>query len=165
MPAARKAAAAGGGAVVSKEHGFRVTLPSKPQEQKVTQQSPAGPIDVFAWVVAPQQDGLTYVVTATKLPGETAKEDPKNALGGVVNGTITSTKGTLASQKDIRLGSAQGREFDFSLPAGAGTPPQARSRAFVANGRIYQLLLMGSKDRIGGPAGTAFFDSFALTTP
>jgi hypothetical protein len=121
---------------------------------------------VFAWVLTPQQPGaVTYVVTTTKLPGATAKEDPKNALGGVINGTVSSTKGTLANQKDIRLGSAPGKEFDFSIAAGAGTTSHGRSRAFVANGRIYQLILMGPKDRVTGPAATSVLDSFALTTP
>ena len=163
-PAAAAATPAGKpGPFVSVEQGFRVSLPGKPQEQTVTQPSPIGQIEVKVFVA--QMAGLTYVVTATKLPPQAAGEDPKQGLEGVVKGTISSTKGTLVSEKEIKLGKDPGKEFEFEMKGADGAANYTRSRAFVANGRIYQLLLAGPKDSVRGPAGDAFLQSFALTTP
>ncbi len=161
-------ATTGGGAaapLVSEEHGFRVTFPAKPREQKVTQQSPVGPIDVFVFVLPRAADGVTYLVTATKMPEQVKAADPKSELAGVIDGSVRSTKGTLVSQTDINLGAAPGKEFDFTVPAAGGSTSYSRSRTYFANGRIYQLLVSGPKDLVTGPAGTAFFNSFALSSP
>lgn len=162
-PAASTPAAGKTGPFVSEEFGFRVALPGKPQEQTVTQPSPVGPIVVKVFVA--QDAGLAYVVTATKLPAAAAGEDPQKGLEGVVNGTLSSTKGTLVSQKDIKLGKDPGKEFDYEMKGPNGTPTYTRSRAFVANGRIYQMLLAGPKEAVRGPTGDAFLQSFALITP
>jgi hypothetical protein len=130
-----------------------------PQAQKITQPSPAGPIEVNAFVVA--DGGLAYVVTATKLPLDAMGKAPEATLSGVVGGTVTSTGGTVVSQKEARLGKAPGKEFEFTMKGGK----YGWSRAYMANGRIYQLMIAGPKDQVTGPAGAAFLDSFALLTP
>ncbi len=169
MPAGRPGgpAAAVGKAepFVSREHGFRVAMPARPQGQKITQPSEFGPVEVNAFIVQPQGDGLTYVVTVARLPGKAAAESPRNALTRRVDSTVASVKGTLVSQKEIRLGAVPGREFEFEMKGADGAPSYGRSRAFVANGRTYQLFLVGPRDRATGPAATAFLDSFALTAP
>ena len=162
-PAATAPAAEKSVPFVSQEQGFRVALPGKPQEQTITQPSPVGQIEVKVFVA--QQAGLAYVVTATKLPPQAAGEDPKKGLEGVVKGTISSTKGTLITEKEIRLGKAPGNEFEFEMKGTDGAPSYSRSRAYIANGRIYQLLLAGPKESVRGPAGDAFLQSFALITP
>ncbi len=99
------------------------------------------------------------------MPEQAKNEDPKNGLAGVVDGSVKSTKGTLVSQKDITLGAAPGKEFEFTAPGPGGAASYNRSRTFFTNGRIYQVLANGPKDRVAGPAVTAFFDSFAVNSP
>ena len=100
-------------------------------------------------------------MSVTKLP--TADAPAAAALAGVVRGSVP--QGKPLTEKDIRLGAIPGKEFDFEIKGTDGSPAYTRSRAFVSRERIYQLLLAGPKDAVRGPAGTAFFESFALTAP
>jgi hypothetical protein len=148
-----------------RDHGFRVAFPGKPQERKVSQPSRAGPVDTFVFVVPPQQDGVTYVVTATKYLAPVAPGEVENLLGGFVKNSIVSAKGTGQSQGDIRLGSAPGKEFAFEMKGADGLLAYNRTRAFLANGSFYALTVRGPKDRVTGPTGTSFLNSFALISP
>ena len=81
------------------------------------------------------------------------------ALQTAQQGTATALKGKVVSERTMKLGKYPGREFTLDLPDGN----QYRGRLFMVEGRLYQVITLGSKDFVNSTDARAFLYSFELT--
>jgi hypothetical protein len=107
------------------------------------------------------KEALVFLVSYTEVPdlAGSTKEGIKAALDKFRDSTAAQLKGKLVREKEHKLGSAPGRDFLFEAP-GIGL---YRARAFVAGGRLYQVVLAGPKDLVQGKDSERFLDSFKLS--
>jgi hypothetical protein len=80
-------------------------------------------------------------------------------LEGAQDGVERSLKGKVVESRELKLGSYLGREFTLTLEAGN----QYRARIYMVEGRLYQVILLGSKEYVNSLAAKAFLYSFELT--
>ncbi len=68
------------------------------------------------------------------------------------------TFGSISDSRPVVLGTHPGREFRAEIPG----PPrgQIRGRLYLAGGRMYQVLVIGTANYVDGPAATEFLESF-----
>ncbi|VTU02678.1 Uncharacterized protein OS=Pseudanabaena biceps PCC 7429 GN=Pse7429DRAFT_4512 PE=4 SV=1 [Gemmataceae bacterium] len=141
----------------SKEGKFKAKFPAKPDEKSQTTNGIK-----FTMHVAGAKEG-GYVVGIADLPipdGETAEMTQKR-LDGARDGAIGNVKGKLIDSKDVTLDKKYpGREFSASLPQKDGL---LRARIYLAGKRLYQVMVIGTKDFVGGKDADAFLDSFKIT--
>jgi hypothetical protein len=108
-------------------------------------------------------EGLSwgYFVTHYDLPG-TIKVTPNNLmeiLNAEIDGAFRQAQGEKKSSKPVRLQDAHdGIEF-----AGIFAKPQkmdVRGRMFIVNNRMYNVMVLGSADRVNSDMATEFLGSF-----
>ena len=68
-------------------------------------------------------------------------------------------EGTLASEKDIKLGEYPGREIQIDVANGNRL---FRVRAYLVDQRLYQVVILGTKENATSKAADKFLDSFKL---
>ncbi|MCI0700756.1 MAG: hypothetical protein L0241_06720 [Planctomycetia bacterium] len=80
-------------------------------------------------------------------------------LRGAQDGAMKGVKGKLVTSRDLKLGKYPGREFTLTLP----DKNQYRSRIYLVEGRLYQVIVVGSKDFVASLEARTFLYSFELT--
>src|SRR5262249_38722228 len=71
---------------------------------------------------------------------------------------VAQAKGKLVSEKEIKLGSHPGREYEIAV-SGLGV---LRARIYLANQRVYVLKVLGPKSYTRSATAEKFLDSFKL---
>lgn len=88
--------------------------------------------------------------------------DDSAVLEGAVNGTVTSTKSTLVSKRDIQLPAGyRGIEFEL-VPAKESGAEVFVGRVYWVRPRIYVMILMGKRDSQLWKERDVFLSSFDL---
>lgn len=138
-----------------------VEMPSKPTTQPVQEINQNGfEIKLHMFILELDGGKTGYALGHSDLPANPETEEAtKNVLKGAQDGTTKAIKGTVVSERDITLGKYLGREFTLDLAGGN----QYRGRLFVIEGRLYQVLVVGSKEFVNGLEAKAFLYSFELT--
>jgi hypothetical protein len=145
---------------VSDAGGFRLKMPAAPKEQTQKIQTPIGPIDLHMYLI--DKGDMAYLATYSDYPEEVAKQDPKQLLDGVVDGSIKNSKGELITSKDINIGGFPGREYDYNIPIPGGQTGIGRSRVYLVNTRLYQIVYIGAKAKGIPKAADDYLKSFEL---
>lgn len=143
-----------------KDGGYTVKFPGKPAEVTQKPKTPAGELEVKLAVYSTGK-GEAFVTAYNDVPGGRAVPADKTAefLAGVLNGV--KGDGKVVKSEDTQFG-------EKKLPARSFTiekPKQQFMRGFilVADARVYQVMVIGSKSFTDGKVAKAFLDSFALT--
>jgi hypothetical protein len=140
----------------SAEGKYKVMMPGTPKE--TTQASPAGPIKFHT---VEEKNGA-YVVNFTDITG-TASEPPEKIdqrLDGARQGAAGNVQGKVVKEDKITLeGKYPGRDIQIELPNDKGL---IRVRMYFVNGRLYQVMAVGTKSWTGSGDVQKFLDSFAL---
>jgi hypothetical protein len=136
----------------------KVLLPAAPEV--LTQKLPNGtPVKIY------QARGTKalYIVATMDLPetANEAEEKLQERLDRARDLAVQNAKGKLLKETRIQLAKKQpGREILIELPAGQGV---ARQRFYLADGRMYQIMIVGSQEVVSAAAATKFLDSLAIT--
>lgn len=133
--------------------GFTATFPFEAHEAL----DPDGGGSAAA--VDPQ--GIMYMVGSTPSRPDVGKsKSPKQQLDDGLDGALQKVHGTLASQKDVKLGSYVGREAEINLQGAHAT-----FRAFVVGPRLVMIGVV-VKDGVTAPMPAAdFFKSLKIAKP
>jgi hypothetical protein len=138
---------------------FTIAFPEAPREQKETIQGAdgSGKVDQIQYLVG-KPDGA-YL--ASYQPAENlARADAKtiaDALDSARDRLAATFQGKVLSTKDVKVGKTSGKEVLVDCPNIQG---MIRSRMFLANGRFYQLMLIGTKGFLSTSEAAYFLDSF-----
>ncbi len=142
----------------SNEGRFTVQMPGTPVEKILDKQ---GTAKQYQYIVA--NDDGAYLVSYQDNPGlqKATKDELAKALEGAQKSAQTAVKGKLIQAKEITLDKEYpGREYEFEaakIPGGI-----FRARAYLVNGRLYQLIVAGKKDFATSKEADQFLDSFKL---
>jgi hypothetical protein len=139
----------------SKEGRFAATFPGKP----TTTTSKAGQIDLNITLV--DQGGSGFAVIFSDLPADAVKvTKPKDLLDGGEKGLVTNFKAKVSQSTDFPFGPDK-------LPAreirAEKENLQLRLMIILAENRLYQVFVVGTKETVTGKAADDFFMSFAIT--
>lgn len=141
----------------SKEGGFTVSLPGKPQQSTSSAKTDLGPVEMHE-VAGTAKDKTTYAVVYCELPAELAKQgDPEKLLDRIRDGGAASVHGKPIKETKITLGDNPGREIEID-----GLGGTRLWRLYLVGGRLYQLLVAPDSGRPPSERAKKFFDSFKL---
>jgi hypothetical protein len=145
----------------SKGGKYSVSLPGKPTESDKPIDSAAGEITIHMALLSPNND-LAYLVTYNDYPDAAlAGTDKEGMLDGVRDGNLKSFGGKVASEKKMTIGKDKfpGREI---LLEKAGETTVYRARMYLVNNRLYQVVIVASKDVATSKDTDKYLESFKV---
>jgi hypothetical protein len=151
---------AGGGPLVSKEGGFRVDMPAKAVERAQSMVTPFGPMEGRSFEAT--RGKITFYVSYNDYPPDIPDFAPDKVLERSMNGAVNGIPNAVPlAKRDIQLGDAPGKEFEFAYPLPDRSEALCRARFFLLGRRLYSVILRGPRNdvlRVAEP----FLRSFAL---
>lgn len=143
---------------VSKEDKFKAKFPSKPKQ---TNKKAAG-VDITMYAVGSKDGGYMIGIAGLPIPKEETKEMIQTRLDGARDGAVGNVGGKLQESKAITLDKKYpGREFTATIEK----PKEGilRARIYLVGTRLYQVMLVGTKEFAMSKEADAFLDSFQIT--
>lgn len=140
----------------SAEGRFKVLLPTDPKTFSQDSESEFGKTVLHFHVC--EVDGVTYLTNYADAPEAAKKQKVDTLLDACRDGGVRNSGGKLVSEKKIKLGDHPGRELTIA----PDNEMVFRSRVYLVNWRLYQLVVVGPKDKVGSKDVTAYFESFQL---
>ena len=127
---------------------FRILMPGIPKETKQTVKTKSGNIKLNMFSVERPQEEVKYAVGYVDYSSEyiellNRKNLVEKALDNGRNNVVKKAKGTLISERKIRLGSYFGREISYSKPGGN----IVKQRIYLVEKRLYQVIVETTKAR------------------
>jgi hypothetical protein len=122
---------------------FSVLMPGMPIRDIQTQKTYMGEIDLQIFSAQPPQQEVAYLVVYNEFPHSYAQmTNPQEILNNVRDMALKTTKSNLISQRNIRSSNGHpGKEFAYINTGGKIT----RTRVYVAEGRLYQVMAITTK--------------------
>src|SRR5262245_1267850 len=103
----------------SKEGNYEVQLPGEPRENRNSVKTSVGTGIVVLAVLEVKQGEGNYVVGFSELPEAVIKSDTEEKrLDNARDGAVSSVKGKLKSEKQIKLDTHNGRELEIEVSPG-----------------------------------------------
>jgi hypothetical protein len=122
---------------------FTILMPGNPNRETQYQKTYMGEINLEIFVAQPPKQQVAYVVTYNDFPysyGEMS--DPQTVLNNARDMALKTTKSNLISQRNIRSSNNHpGKEIEYINSGGKIT----KSRMYVAQGRLYQVMAITTK--------------------
>lgn len=145
----------------SGEGGFTVLFPGSPTPIEETLDTSMGKIDFRGLMVERAEEAL-YLVAYSDLPVNLNQntEQLQSFFSDVVHNVPKLTGGKILAHERISLDSYPGKAMRIQLPDGI----MARSRFYLVNQRLYQIVVITNKEQHLPGSIAGFFDSFRLTT-
>lgn len=138
-----------------KDGSFQVDLPSAPKEE--TKKNDRGDKTV-TWTAEAGAGTVAYVVAITEFAGaDPAAIDPKAVLDAVAN-----SQKNAQNLKDIKQDGFPGIAFDRADTVG-GKDVEFHQRVVVANGRLFQQIVISEKGKGKAAETDKFIKSFKIT--
>ena len=141
---------------------YSILMPGKPKEQTQSVDSAVGALDMH--IASFDDRSGAYLVVYVDYPADLIRSGQANdILDGTAQGAVANVNGQLARQQDFPLGTVPGREVEFDAPA-QGTQPatHVKARYFLANNRLYQVMVVAQQSQGALADAQKFFDSFKL---
>ena len=144
----------------SQEGNFSIELPGVPKAQRV-------PVEPDNEKAAKQVqyvfgvDNGAYLVSYQDNPNlEEADEKTRAEALKTAQDSLGKTFGKLLHEKRIQLlDKYPGREFEYQIPGDKG---RYRSRMYLVDGRLYQVIVVGTEAFAASPTADAMLNSFEL---
>ncbi len=137
--------------------GFSVEMPGQPQKMKKEIPSEAGNITLHFFIYEEKEGG--YIVTYNDYPESVVQTlDLDSLYNNAARTALKSAKGTLMSKDTIRYQGFRGVELKYTVPGNV----VVRSRYFLVNNRLFQIMLLGSEENVYNSFGEWFFNSFKI---
>ncbi|MCC5639362.1 hypothetical protein LC593_26785 [Nostoc sp. CHAB 5844] len=122
---------------------FTVLMPGTPNKETQTQKTYMGEIDLEIFFAQPPKQQVAYVVVYNDFPHSYGQlTNPQTILEQAQHMVLKTTKSSLIRQRNIRSSNGHpGKEIEFINAGGKIT----RSRMYVAQGRLYQVMAITTK--------------------
>ncbi|MBC1236547.1 hypothetical protein [Nostoc sp. 2RC] len=122
---------------------FTILMPGNPNRETQYQKTYMGEINLEIFVAQPPKQQVAYIVTYNDFPysyGEMS--DPQAVLNDARDMALKTTQSNLISQRNIRSSNNHpGKEIEYINSGGKIT----KSRMYVAEGRLYQVMAITTK--------------------
>ncbi|MEH2316216.1 hypothetical protein [Nostoc sp.] len=122
---------------------FTILMPGSPNRNTQSQKTYMGKINLEIFVAQPPKQQVAYLVAYNDFPysyGQMA--DPQAVLNNARDMALKTTKSHLISQRNIRSSNNHpGKEIEYINSGGKIT----KSRMYVAEGRLYQVMAITTK--------------------
>jgi hypothetical protein len=139
---------------------FTVQVPSKPQEQSQDQTTDVGTIKLNMVIAEANDSG--YFVGYADFPSKVADPaDIQKGLADSVKGSVSNLKGEIKSEKEYLLGDIPCRDFEAGGKVQA-TDVSMKGRFCLADNRLYQVFVLGSKEKFSTADVDRFITSFKI---
>jgi hypothetical protein len=141
-----------------KDSGLKVKMPGEP---KLVEQEDQG-VKVKTWFVERNDGKEGFGVSISDIPGAATDEDAdlQKRLDGARDGLLRAVNGKLIQETKLTFDKKYpGREVIGSLKDDG----RIRSRYYLIKGRMYQVLVAGSKEFIESDEVKKYLQSFELT--
>lgn len=139
---------------------FTIQVPSKPQEQSQDQTTDVGTIKLNMVISEANDSG--YFVGYADFPNKVA--DPADIQKGLtesVKGSVSNLKGEIKSEKEYMLGDVPCRDFEAGGKVQA-TDVSMKGRFCLADNRLYQVFVLGAKEKFATADVDRFITSFKI---
>ena len=146
----------------SQDGTMSVKFPEKPTTQDLSGNTAIGRLNFRMIVYENAKKDVAFMISKVNYPVDPSEYDVKGGLNGAMQGAVTQVKGTLVSQKDIKMFGLPGKEMVIKT----GKGPTIRARVFI-DGKVpalYQIQVFSSANFVNGAKADAFFDSFSIKT-
>jgi hypothetical protein len=144
--------------VMSKDYGFTANFPGKPKEKST--KNKAGDETFHSWTSGFARNVVTYKVSISSVRYGTPEEIKKSKEATIKN---WDKDFNIKSKKDITLGDHPGLELEGWSFIEGKTRAEMKAHFYWANGRRYDVHVIGPKSGLSDPADIAkFLDSFKL---
>ena len=141
---------------------FSVLMPGIPKKESQTQKTHMGEINLEVFTAQPPKQEVAYLVVYNEFPYSYGKiTDPQEILNNVRDMALKTTKSNLLNQRNIRSSNGHpGKEIAYINAGGKIT----RSRIYVADGRLYQVMAITTKKQQNtlDKTITGYLNSFQL---
>jgi len=141
----------------SKEGGFKVVMLGRPKQQQFDTESDFGKGVLHMNRV--QVGETIYGANYCDFPAEIKKTPIKKVYDSSRDGAVANLEGKLVSEKEIKLGKHSGREIRIEV---GGGKQLFRARVFLIEQRLYQIVVMGTKEAATSKEADKFLESFKL---
>jgi hypothetical protein len=140
-----------------KEGRFKVLMPGVPKVYDLDTESDFG--KGVLHMHRAQVGKTMYAANYCDFPAEIKKTPLKQVYDDSRDGAVANLEGKLVSEKDIKLGDYPGREIRIDVPEGKLL---FRSRVYLVDQRLYQAVVLGTKEAATSKEADKFLDSFKL---
>lgn len=146
---------------------FSALLPAVPEEVVHPLPDNVGELRIFTTL--DELSGTMYLIMYSDLPNDLFDQanaaDIERMLDQGRDSGLANVEGMLISEKSITLEDHPGRQIIFEMPD-SRIPGGGRGVAqfYLVDNRLYQLMIMGSKDRLVAGDIARFLDSFQLSS-
>jgi hypothetical protein len=139
------------------EGKLKVLLPGKPS--RLAREVVLGGEKVGMQMLQTQMTGMAFGIAYAPLP----PGDPAALLTGARDALLRNIDGKLVTEREVEVRGApsEGREFTGEGVV-AGTPMVLAARVVAANGRFYQIVFVGRRDRAEGVDLPLYLGSLTL---
>ncbi len=135
-------------------------MPAKAVERPQSMDTPFGPMEGRTFGAT--RGKLSFYVSFSDFPADVPDFVPDKVLDRSMNGAVAGLPNVVPlARRDIRLGDAPGKEFEFAYPLPDGSEGLCRARFYLRGRRLYTVTIRGPSDsaaRVAEP----FLRSFAL---
>ena len=142
---------------------FTVLMPGEPERNTEIQKTYMGEINLEIFVVEPPNQEVAYLVVYNDFPFSYGQMTaPQTILDNARDMALKTTQSNLIRQRNILSSNGHpGKEIEYVNSGGRIT----RSRMYVAEGRLYQVMAITSKKQQPTLARTitGYLNSFHLT--
>ena len=140
----------------SKDDGFSILMPGTPELETHTVNTVAGPITVYVYQV--ESNGIVYQVGYNDYPEEAMEGlTPEQMLDGARDGAVANVFGELIAEEIISLNGYPGRQINIAVEDNG-----IRAKIFLVDNRLYQVLVVGPKNKMYYKNVGDVLDSFEL---
>ncbi len=134
---------------------FTVLFPGTPKEDTQSAPTAIGPIAVHFFTVE-SPEGM-MAVAYSDFPAELIRRgNVDKMLDGARDGAVANVGGKLVEEKKAGLWDAPGRELLVKVKDSAF----CRCRLYLVKNRLYQVHVLGNRERVESPEADKFFNSF-----
>ncbi|WP_445636283.1 DUF1795 domain-containing protein [Nostoc sp. DSM 114161] len=122
---------------------FSILMPGRPNRETQFQKTYMGEINLEIFVAQPPKQEVAYIVTYNDFPYSYGQmSDPQAVLNDARDMALKTTQSNLISQRNIRSSNNHpGKEIEYINSGGKIT----KSRMYVAEGRLYQVMAITTK--------------------
>ncbi len=137
---------------------FAIQMPGEAKEQIQKLNTAFGPTDLHLFSVYPKPD-VGYTVGYCDYPEKLIKKSSaEKILDGACDMSVQNLKGKLEHEKKITIDKYPGREIVVLVEDLA-----VRQRFYLVDNRLYQMVIVDSKELVTGKDAETFLNSFKLT--
>lgn len=142
-----------------KDGKFTVQFPSAPQ---ATTKS-AGKAELHIYSLAKEKEKVNFVVIYSDMPADVIKGSaPEAVLKTGEEGLVNFYKAKVTKATDTKF-KAGGKEYPAREILADKGDGQLRLTLVLAGNRLYQVLVLGTKEQVSGKEADDFFKSFEIT--